>query len=269
MSIIIISRGAHHRGGEVAEKTAQELGFPCLSRDILLEASNKYDVPEVKLKKSMERAPNFFERLGFKKEKYIAYMQSALLNRLKEDNLVYHGLAAHFFLKNISHVLLVRINVDIQERVKYCMKSEKVSEAIAYEMLAKLDAERKKWGLYLYGIDITDPDLYDLVLKVHRIDTDEAAEIIISTAAMDKFKTTPASQQAINDLALAAEVKANLMKVKQAQDVSAHEGIVSVQIQCPLMKEGHIIKTVEELGSSVIGVREIRTEILPYIQPAE
>ena len=65
MSIIMISRGAHHRGKEVAEKIALKLGYECLSRDILLEASRKYDVPEVKLKKSMERAPNFFEKLGF------------------------------------------------------------------------------------------------------------------------------------------------------------------------------------------------------------
>jgi len=55
MSVIIISRGAHHKGEEIAEKTAQKLGYSCVSRDILLEASQKYNVPEIKLKKSISR----------------------------------------------------------------------------------------------------------------------------------------------------------------------------------------------------------------------
>ena len=41
MSIITVSRGSYSRGKEVAEKLAQVLGYECLSRDILLEASGE------------------------------------------------------------------------------------------------------------------------------------------------------------------------------------------------------------------------------------
>jgi hypothetical protein len=41
MPIITISRGCYSRGKEVAEKVAKELGYQCLSREILLEASDK------------------------------------------------------------------------------------------------------------------------------------------------------------------------------------------------------------------------------------
>ena len=42
MSIITISRGSYNRGKEVAEKLAKELGYECISREILLEASTEY-----------------------------------------------------------------------------------------------------------------------------------------------------------------------------------------------------------------------------------
>jgi hypothetical protein len=39
MAIITISRGSYYRGREVAEKLAAKLGYECISREILLEAS--------------------------------------------------------------------------------------------------------------------------------------------------------------------------------------------------------------------------------------
>jgi len=49
MPIITISRGSYSRGKDVAEKLAQRLGYECLSRDILLEASDEFNIPEIKL----------------------------------------------------------------------------------------------------------------------------------------------------------------------------------------------------------------------------
>lgn len=46
MAIITISRGSYHRGREVAETLAARLGYECVSREILLEASNEFNIPE-------------------------------------------------------------------------------------------------------------------------------------------------------------------------------------------------------------------------------
>jgi len=48
MSIITISRGSYSRGKEVAEKLAETLRYECISRDILLEASEEFNIPEIK-----------------------------------------------------------------------------------------------------------------------------------------------------------------------------------------------------------------------------
>ncbi len=58
MSVITISRGSYSKGKEIAEKLAQNLGYECISRDILLEASETFKIPEVNL--AQKNAPWIF-----------------------------------------------------------------------------------------------------------------------------------------------------------------------------------------------------------------
>ena len=70
MSIITISRGSYSRGKEVAEKVAQRLGYTCIARDVLMEASQDFNIPEIKLVRAIHDAPSILDRLGYRKEKY-------------------------------------------------------------------------------------------------------------------------------------------------------------------------------------------------------
>jgi hypothetical protein len=45
MSIIIISGGSYSHGKVVAEKVSAFLGYECLSRKIILEASELFNIP--------------------------------------------------------------------------------------------------------------------------------------------------------------------------------------------------------------------------------
>ena len=54
MPIITISRGSYGKGKIVAEMVAERLGYTCVSRDVLLEASDMFNVPEVKLVRALK-----------------------------------------------------------------------------------------------------------------------------------------------------------------------------------------------------------------------
>mgnify|MGYP001824751486 CR=1 FL=1 len=118
MSIITINRGSYSRGKEVAEKLALKLGSECISRDILLEASDEFNIPELKLIRAIHDAPSLLDRLYVGKERYIASVRKEILGHFKKDNVIYHGLAGHFFVKGISHVIKVRIIADMEDRVR-------------------------------------------------------------------------------------------------------------------------------------------------------
>jgi cytidylate kinase len=204
MAIITISRGSYYRGREVAEKVAQKLGYECLSRDILLEASEEFNIPEIKLIRAIQDAPSILDRFTRQKEKYVAYIRAALLKHVQKDNVVYHGLFGHFFLQDIPHVLKVRIVADLEARVADEVKREGISESKAREVLMKDDEERRKWALQLYGADWWDATLYDLVIHLKTIKVDDAVDLLYHIVQLPGFQTTPESQDAINNLLRAA-----------------------------------------------------------------
>src|SRR5208283_52832 len=211
MAIITISRGSYTKGKEIAEKVAIKLGYECVAREALLEASQEFNVPEVKLARALHDAPSILDRFSYGKEKFLAFYQYAFLKHLQKDNIVYHGLAGHFLLRGVAHVLKVRIIADMEERVKLEMEREKISERQAYRLLKNDDEERVKWSKYVHGIDTNDPSLYDLMLKVRKMTVDDAVDIICFTVGLEDFRTTKESTEAIADLLLAAQVKVAIL----------------------------------------------------------
>jgi cytidylate kinase len=193
MSIITISRGSYSRGKEVAEIVAKELNYKCISRDILLEASNQFNIPEIRMIRALNDTTSVFERFDNGQDRYISYFKSTFLSHMIEGNVVYHGLAGHFFLQNISHVLKVRINAKMSARVIEEMKRENCSEETALYNLKKDDGERRKWGLKLYGKDTWDSRLYDIVFCVDSLTVEDIAEMIVNAVRKKQFRETPAS----------------------------------------------------------------------------
>ncbi len=58
MGVITISRGSYSKGKEIAEKLAQHLGYECISREILLETSDHFNIHELKLTRAIHDAPS-------------------------------------------------------------------------------------------------------------------------------------------------------------------------------------------------------------------
>ena len=267
MPIITISRGSYSRGREVAEKVAQKLGYECIARDVLVEASKDFNIPEIKLVRAVHDAPSILDRFGYGKEKYVAYIQKALLQHFQKDNVVYHGLAGHFFLKGISHVLKVRILAEMEDRVRFEMERHGIAEREARRILEHDDEERRKWSQHLYGIDTRDPKLYDLVIHIKKISVDDAVEIICNTVGLADFQTTPESQKAMDDLLLAAEVKVSLIGLKPDIDVAAKDGIIHIATTIPEAQEEILVRKIHERLKEIQGVRDIKVHTrssVPY-----
>lgn len=212
MSIVTITRGSYSRGKEVAEKLAEKMEYACISRDILLEASEEFNIPEIKLVRALNDCPKVLERFWGGTERYVKYYRSALLEHVRRDKIVYHGLAGHFFLRDIPHVLKIRINADMNTRVKEEMHRENISAEEALYVLKKDDEERRKWGIQVYGMDPWDSRLYDMVINISTLTLEDAVDIIYGVLQKPTFQTTAASQKMVDDLALSAKQQIELLK---------------------------------------------------------
>ncbi len=261
MAIITISRGSYSRGKEVAEKVAQKLGYECIARDVLIEASQEFNVPEIKLIHALQEAPSFFNRFTHNKEKYIAYIESAFLHHVKNDNVIYHGMAGHFFVKDVPHLLKIRIIADLEDRIQIIMNRDKVSSDEAVKNLINIDNHRQRWTQHLYGINPEDPSLYDMILHIHTLTTDDAVGIICNTVALDHFKTTPESKERIEDLYLASQVKVALIDIKHDIEVTSKDRKIKIKTTSLLSEQQQLDEKLTEAAKAVSGVEEVNVLI--------
>lgn len=268
MAIITISRGSYSRGKEIAEKVAEKLGYSLLSRDILLQASEEFNIPEIRLVRALHDAPSVLERFSHGKERYVSFIQQALLEQVQCDNVVYHGLAGHFFLRGISHVLKTRIIADMDDRVRLEMNRENIPEKEARRILKKDDEERRHWALSLYGVDTVDASLFDLVINVGDMEVECAVEIICHTAANSPcFATTDKSRAALQNLLLAARVRSALICDWPGIRASAADNVVFIDVEAPLAQETKVKEQILGIATTVTGVNEVRVNIRPTLFP--
>jgi cytidylate kinase len=261
MAIISISKGSYTYGKEVAERVADKLGCPCLSRDLLLETSDEFNIPEFRLTKALEEAPSVFERFTGEKGKYLAFIEATLLEHAQKDNIVYHGFAGHLILKRIKHAFCVRVAANTELRVKCVMDRDKVSYEEALRLLTKIDQTRKQWGLCLYGIDLGDSSSYDLVINVDKITLDNAVDTIYRAAGWEQFKATPESQAALDELALAATMKAKLLPVVSEVAVAVDKGTVSVKGKVNPDIEDRTIDQIRGIANTLPGVADLKIDL--------
>jgi cytidylate kinase len=228
VAIITISRGSYSRGKEVAEALAKKLGYECVSRDIMLEASAEFHIPEIRLIKALHDAPSILERFNHGKERYVSYFRSTFLNHMMRDNIVYHGLNGHFFLQEISHALKIRIIANLEDRVKEEMKRENCTAEEARYQLKKDDEERRKWSRHLYGKDTLNCSLYDLVLHIDTLNVDDVVEILHDVVSKGKFDATPESTTALKLKTLLANIHAKIVNASPRATLEYHDGVVTI-----------------------------------------
>ncbi len=235
MAIITFSRGCFSHGKELAECVANRLGYECISREILLEASHFFKVSEAKLFESLHDAPSFLDRITHERQRFVDRIQAALLEHVVKDNVVYHGLAGQMLLDGIKHVLRVRVFADMQDRIKLLENIRHISRKEALRIIEFEDHQRAEWYQKIYQIDGSDPQLYDLVLHIGRLTIHDACDIVCQAASGDSFKATRRSQSALEDLALENHVKIAIEAVCKA-DVTAKGGIVHIRVSGQKLK---------------------------------
>jgi cytidylate kinase len=263
MGVITISRGSYSKGKEIAEKLAQKLEYDCISREILLKASEQFNVKEAKLIRALHDAPSFLDRFKHGKEKFSAFIHEVFLGHIRKDNVIYHGLAGHYFVRGIPNVLKVRINSTIEDRIKEEMRRENTSEEEARYLLIKDDEERRKWGISLYGIDTKDPDLYDVVLQIDNIKVNDAVEILFDIAKRPCFQTTPESRMISKDRFLAAKAYSAIVHKFPKANVKCKDAVVYVSVESDLSLEMKMSDQIKVLLENIGEIKEVKAGVIP------
>lgn len=231
VNIITISTDRYSKGKEIAEMVAQKLGYECVSREVILSAANEFGVPETKLLQTIMDTPTILNMFSRDRQRYMAYIKAVVADYMLRHEIVYHGLVGHPIVRGVSHVLKTRIIANMEDRIRLEMERENISEEKAGKIITALDEQQKKWGKAVYGIDVTNPIYYDLIINVGHIgadDTEDAVETIISTAGHKKFQPNTYSINCMKNIALSCRVRAILIDKDPRIEVKSDKGGVYI-----------------------------------------
>lgn len=270
MAIITISRGTKSGGDALAVCLGDKLGYPTLSRELLVEAASKLGVSEEKLRWSITGKIQFRERWKNERRLYLIALRAALAEHCLSGNLVYHGNAGHFLLKDVPIVLRVRLIAPMESRIHMIMDQEKMKYDTAKEYILCADRSRVEWTRFLYGVTWSDPKLYDLVINLDRIDIDTACAMISSAVSLPHFTVTESALKSLANFALVSRVKLALAENPPARgiefDVRANDG--KLEIFGEVATAGVLIPyagpseaDIASIAKTVEGVKEVKVSL--------
>jgi cytidylate kinase len=272
MSIVTIAHSAYSNGGTIASGVAGRLGYRCVDREVLIEASNRYGIPEAKYTEVLEAKGHWWERWHESLRLYRITLQAAMCEMAQGDKLVYHGRAGQQLLPNIRHVFRVMIVAPMDYRIGQLRTQRNLDPESARQYLQELDKVRGRRFRALFNEDWQDPVGYDVVLNSGRIPADSAVTVIADTIGREEFQPNAESLKAFQDLTTTARVQAALITSPKTRNVvltvKSDGGRVSIS---GILADPELESEIVRIARSVTGVTEVITDIEPppieYMHP--
>jgi cytidylate kinase len=272
MSIITVSHPAFTGGSAIAEKVASNLNYRCVSREVLLEASRRYGIPEAKFTEVLETEGHWWERWLESLRLYRITLQAAMCEVAEGGNLVYYGRAGQELFPGIRHVFKVLIVASLEYRIEQVRMRRGLAGEEARQFLKDLDRIRSRRLRAVFNVDWQDSAGYDLVINTSRVGRDLAAHLITEAARRPEYQPTEESERTFRDLTVTSRVQAALITSPKTRNVilnvQSENGRVTIS---GILADPDLEKEIVRIANDVPGVTAVVTDIEPppieYMHP--
>ena len=211
MPVIFISRGTMSGVHLFLDYLHSRTGIRCSSREDLENDVNKHGEIAVRVLEKLANAHSAYDQFSELRWPYMVLMRKALLEEIRDDNVVYHGYSSHLLLPAFRHFVRIRIEAPLEMRVTMTMRRLSCNEEKAREYITNADEHRVKWARFMYAHDIRNTMLYDLILNLDRVTLKAACGILECIMVEKDFQVTPESRAEVERLYLATKIEESLV----------------------------------------------------------
>jgi cytidylate kinase len=272
MSIVTIAHAAYSGGGAIAERVASLLNYRSVDREVLIEASKRYGIPEAKYAEVLEAEGHWWERWRESVRLYRITLQAAMCEVAAAGDLVYYGRAGQQLLPGIPHVLKVLIVAPMDYRIEQVRAQKAMDAETARQYVRELDRVRSRRFRAVFNDEWQNPVGHDLVMNSGRFTPEFGASLIADTVRRPEFQPTTESMKVFQDLATTAHVQAALITSPKTRNVvlnvNSEGGIVNIS---GILADPDLEKEIVRIAREVTGVAQVVTDIEPppieYMHP--
>jgi cytidylate kinase len=222
MPLIAMTREMGSLGKDVAAGVAARTNRKVVYHEIIEPIANKMRLRKSHVERFLEGKSGIWERLTTDRTALSIYTADETFRFLRDDSTaVIRGWGAAHLLKNIPHVIRVRVCAPLETRVTRMMQRLSTDNRATVESEIQLSEEaHSAITRRHFGINWRDPEHYDVVLSTDRLSVDDCVDEIEGMMHRKSFQETPDSRRMVDNLALEWSVRAALRREPRTSTLS-------------------------------------------------
>lgn len=258
MAILFISRGTVSGVQVLVDCLREHTGVKCLCREDLVKQISRYGNWATTVVEQISKATTAYEHFSRIRRPYIVLMRQALLEKIRDDNVLYHGFSGHLLVPRLNHFVRIRINAPLNLRIPMTMERLKCDEEYARKYIQESDDNQVRWARFMYGHDIRDPALYDLNINLGHLTVKEICGILEHILLEDDLRVSEGSKSRVEQLFLAANVESALVVEPRTREleISCKVKDDSIHLDGPYLKDADL-DVVKEIARAIDSKRKI------------
>ncbi len=211
MAILSISREYRSGGRVIGQAVAQQMGYDFVDKNrIHTDLKSVGEKWGHLVEEFDEVRPHLWEKYDWEYRGFIALIESVIFEYALKDQVVIVGRGSNILLKDIPHVLKVRLFASLEVRIERVMLKNEIDRKTAEELIEKTDQSRAGYFQVIYGKHWEDKQCYDLVFNTGIQTHEQITQELMKILKQWDQKATPESRQRLETLALTARVKARI-----------------------------------------------------------
>jgi cytidylate kinase len=230
MPLIAMTREMGSLGKDVAAGIATRRNKRVVYHEIIEPIANKMRLRKSHVERFLDGKSGLWERVTTDRTSLAIFTADETFRFLRDGSTaVIRGWGAVHLLRNIPHVIRVRVCAPLETRVARMMERLSTTDRDRIESEIQLSEEaHTAITKRHFGVNWRDPELYDLVLCTERLSVDECIEEIECMMQKKCFQETPDSVRMVDNLASEWSVRSALRRDERTSDtnitVQCHDG---------------------------------------------
>jgi cytidylate kinase len=214
MPLIAMTREMGSLGKDVAAGIADRTGRRVVYQEIIEPIANKMRLRKSHVERFLDGKSGLWERLTTDKTSLSIFTADETFRFLRDDStVVIRGWGAVHLLRNIPHVIRIRVCAPLDTRIQRMMQRLATDnrETVENEIQLSEEAHTAITKRH-FGVNWRDPENYDVVLSTERMSVEECVEEAGCLLKKKCFQETPESLRLVENLALEWSVRSALRR---------------------------------------------------------
>ena len=267
MPLIAITREMGSLGKDVAAALGDELGLPVIYHEVIDHLADRMRLRKSHVIRLLDGSAGLLERLTADETSLSIFTADEIYAIAMKGGAVIRGWGATHLLRDVPHAISVRVCAPFEVRKERMMErlatddGERVAEEIRVNDEAHGAIMRRH-----FGVQWTEPEHYDIVLNTKRLAVDECVSEVMALARSRLFAETAASRQKLDDLSLAARVRAALRRAPETREAQVHVASDTGRVTLSGASSTDEMLAFVEVASAVPGVRDVSYRTNPGVE---